>query len=682
MLIANPFSPKAKFWDDDIVDFYASKSSDKKTSFLTWSPNASIIHQQIKWLIGNSIDIILSEILPDEIPHDTLLEEYHFLLERIEFIPPSIIQSGSNDLEVARDKAIITDNIEEFFPNCTKNQISTILNILEENLDYEVIEINRGDNFDNAIRIIQNAKSVILGTNNPVLSHYFEIIRNNHKLTCFYRNKLKAGSPFRYFYTGINYFNDSFLNKKASLRETITFFLKITDLKDQENRLLDAKLFSNFQNALMQRDYSSIQSQSSSLLSSRLYQNNDLPQICSQPTAFSPIAIQGEEKTDAFLISNRFTRRSLYSYIFCKDKEFPSFKNDPGIKSIFIELIVKDFLFKEKNWVWEGFFKRFLKEIPEAITCIIKIIKDKKISTKDDYFGYLGENFLAIWANKNTSNELKKNCFDVAMLCFNYSKQANFIEYSDCYDFVQFLLNKPHKINDHFYKILINFKTNRKKSKALTRLMPLVLDHEELILFTKDIDLNLIELSYGIWNNFGLKSPELVFNYSEYKTNISSLVQIYETLDRFYNKKEKYNYDMVILSIILDKDLVFSPSQFPPHSRFCIALTFFHKGYIDNAISWLNSIDEEPQDIPNTLLLIYYRIYIGLKKEASELAVKINDSILEKKYNSDEEFKKNYSAFISLYYMLKNNIALSDKFYRISESNNVGHNLTDFSFRK
>ena len=111
-------------------------------------------------------------------------------------------------------------------------------------------------------------------------------------------------------------------------------------------------------------------------------------------------------------------------------------------------------------------------------------------------------------------------------------------------------------------------------------------------------------------------------------------------------------------------------------------LLFFHKGYTDNAISWLNSIDEEPQDIPNTLLLIYYRIYIGLTEEASELAVKINDSILEKKYNSDEEFKNNYSAFISLYYMLKNNIALSDKFYRISESNNVGHNLTDFSFRK
>ena len=115
MLIANPFSPKAKFWDDDIVDFYASKSSDKKTSFLTWSPNASIIHEQVKWLIENSIDIILSEILPDEIPHDTLLEEYRFLLERIKFIPPSIIQSRSNDLEDAVDKAIITDNIEEFF---------------------------------------------------------------------------------------------------------------------------------------------------------------------------------------------------------------------------------------------------------------------------------------------------------------------------------------------------------------------------------------------------------------------------------------------------------------------------------------------------------------------------------------------------------------------------------------
>ena len=126
-------------------------------------------------------------------------------------------------------------------------------------MDIEVIELNRGDNFDNAIRIIQNAKSVILETNHPVLSQYFEIIRNNDNLTCFYRSKLKAGSPFRYFYTGINYFNDSFLSKKASLRETITFLLKITDTEDQENRLQDAELFSNFKNALIQKDYSLIQ---------------------------------------------------------------------------------------------------------------------------------------------------------------------------------------------------------------------------------------------------------------------------------------------------------------------------------------------------------------------------------------------------------------------------------------
>ena len=140
---------------------------------------------------------------------------------------------------------------------------------------------------------------------------------------------------------------------------------------------------------------------------------------------------------------------------------------------------------------------------------------------------------------------------------------------------MKFLLNKPHKINDHFYDILNNFKTNRKKSKALTRLIPLVLEHEKIITFTKENDLNLIELLNGIWNSFGLNYADFVFNYSEYKTNISPLLQIYETLDRFYCSKEKYHHDMVILSIILDKDLVFSPSQFPPHSIFSIALTFF-----------------------------------------------------------------------------------------------------------
>lgn len=682
MLIANPFSPKANFWNDDIVDFYASKSSDKKTSFLTWTPDASIIHEQIKWLIENSIEIILSEILPDELPNDILLEEYHFLLERIEFIPPSKIQSRSNDLKVARDKAIITDNIEEFFPNCTKNQISTILNIIEENLDYEVIELNRSNNFENAIRIIQNAKSVILGTNNPVLSHYFEIIRNNHKLNCFYRNKLKAGSPFRYFYTGINYFNDSFFNKKASLRETITFLLKITDLKDQENRLLDAKLFSNFQNALMQKDYSLIQSQSTTLLSSSLYQNKDLPQICSQPTVFSSIAIQGEEKTDAFLISNRFTRRSFYSYIFCKDEEFPSFKNDPRVKSMFIELIAKDFLYKQKHWIWEGFFSSFLKEIPEASLSIIKLIKDRKISFKDDYYGYLGENFLAAGANMNASSEFKKNCHDSAMFCFNHSKQANLTEYSDCYDFVQFLENKPNKINDHFLKIISNPKVNRKKSKALTRLIPLVLDHEELIPFTKDIDLNLIELSQGIWKSFGLNYWDLIFSYEFLKDKKDILNRILNLLTHFTPDKENFSIDMVMLSIFLGREQDFPSKVIPNNYKFEIA--YLHKlcGNIEYAEKLIKAIDKDSNDLTQCLMLLYYNYILGFYERSKDIAKEIKHVDLECKISADKDWQQNLSNHISLYYKLMNNYELSDKFYRISESFNVGHHFLDFSFRK
>ena len=82
------------------------------------------------------------------------------------------------------------------------------------------------------------------------------------------------------------------------------------------------------------------------------------------------------------------------------------------------------------------------------------------------------------------------------------------------------------------------------------------------------------------------------------------------------------------------------------------------------------------------LLLMYNKNIIGLDEDYLQLANNIDETVLENKIESDEEWMFNFSAIISLYYKLNNNMALSDKFYRISESFNVGHHLIDFSFRK
>jgi hypothetical protein len=82
------------------------------------------------------------------------------------------------------------------------------------------------------------------------------------------------------------------------------------------------------------------------------------------------------------------------------------------------------------------------------------------------------------------------------------------------------------------------------------------------------------------------------------------------------------------------------------------------------------------------LLLIYYKKVIGLDEDSRQLAIKIDKTVLENKIGSDEEWMFNFSGLISLFFKIKGIENLSDKFYRISESFNVGHHLIDFSFRK
>jgi hypothetical protein len=272
---------------------------------------------------------------------------------------------------------------------------------------------------------------------------------------------------------------------------------------------------------------------------------------------------------------------------------------------------------------------------------------------------------------------------NAALACFEYCKVSDSKFYQSHHDFIT-QMNSDINVNSEDINRYFTDKTKPLNRKSLSRILPLFLNLDKNSLhLIEAIQIDVDEFCKGLWYSHGYIHWDLIYEQKVLNNNIKILNHLYDLLLHFKPDKSKFSPDMVMLSIYLDKDLDLNPEILNLIDRFGVAQLYKICGHDESAINWIKSINiKNDGDHTLSLLLMYHKNILGLNDDSLQLAINIDETVLENKIESDEEWMFNLSPYISLYYKLNGNMALSDKFYRISESNNFGHHLIDFSFRR
>ena len=90
MIIVDKAAPKSNLWNGDFLKDFENSHPSQKSSTLIWSQDSSSIISQIKFAIDNKVEAIISEILPNEVPDNLLIEEYNFFEKHYIYVPPQL----------------------------------------------------------------------------------------------------------------------------------------------------------------------------------------------------------------------------------------------------------------------------------------------------------------------------------------------------------------------------------------------------------------------------------------------------------------------------------------------------------------------------------------------------------------------------------------------------------------
>ena len=111
MILRNSELPKSKYLTEQILREFSEKHSGKKIVTLVWSSKPGEITRQIEYAIDNKVDIILSEVLPDEVGFEMDHKMYEFFLSKYIFAPPIVYGSHKSSLTESKQKNyIFTDS--------------------------------------------------------------------------------------------------------------------------------------------------------------------------------------------------------------------------------------------------------------------------------------------------------------------------------------------------------------------------------------------------------------------------------------------------------------------------------------------------------------------------------------------------------------------------------------------
>ena len=223
-----------QYCESNFIDKLIDNNTDKKILPLHWSEKDKDVICEIQSIIKNRCDIVLSEILPNEIPQSIFKKEYDYVCERLIFIPP-FKKIEFTESKPDKKICILYDD------NPSDSKIgNTVLEIIKKEIDS--IKLNGIDQFVKHFSLIASYERIVILLSNPVLSNLISynlnLINRNHII-----EPISIKNDLRYIITGLsNYLSSK--TKQTSIRESI---YNLLFHQEEKKRTMDnANEFINF----------------------------------------------------------------------------------------------------------------------------------------------------------------------------------------------------------------------------------------------------------------------------------------------------------------------------------------------------------------------------------------------------------------------------------------------------
>ena len=389
------------FWNKNFINDFKSLNNDKKVSTLLWKDQDEDIYAQLVDCIENKSDIILSEILPNELPSGTTLLEYKYFINKFMFCPPHIFPNKENISQAKAYKKIVIfdENYKGIFAN---NIIKAVfLNESMKSMDFNLLHYNHTvDSLNEINDSLKNVSKVILISKNPSLVSY--IIQCSLIYNFEVNTHPNIRNSVRFFGLGLTIESDFNQSKFESVRRKFNSIfnshLKISIHSEKAikslSKINSVESFNSFQeNPCVKFYYSELHKT----------EIDDNLWCGALPTS---------------KIENRFERRCIHSILKI------SSSLEIKLLSFSIKCLVKDyFISMSNNYSSDGdeiinsntsFIIEYYYKHQNILDDIFGEIKPPNDSSENAIYSMIGECFILAYFSQDSEHEIKKLCLDKA----------------------------------------------------------------------------------------------------------------------------------------------------------------------------------------------------------------------------------------------------------------------------
>ena len=225
MILDNKIN-KPVFWLDENLKEFESVNKDKTISTLTWHHKDEIIIQQLNFAMEQNSDVLISELLPHELPDKILLNEYNFFSSRYHYKSPDILR----EIEVSNEsQTLIISDSNELIQNNTIYSI--ILNSFKDQNNTKSIDLKNDEHRLNLSKLCSKSSRFLINSQNIVLINLILSHCNKYDKSFTILNN-ENFDYLRYMLQGCLLSDSANFEKQTSLRSKISRSLKFSKISD------------------------------------------------------------------------------------------------------------------------------------------------------------------------------------------------------------------------------------------------------------------------------------------------------------------------------------------------------------------------------------------------------------------------------------------------------------------
>ena len=519
------------FWSNNFVKDFRTLNKNKMISTLLWNQNDEEIYSQLSTCIENNSDIILSDILPNELPSGTTIHEYKYFIDKFIYSPPHTQPHTKNISLQNKDGKLIV--IDEDYKGLFSNSIikKVFLNELIKAKGYNLINYNNTLNsFNNINDSLKSSSEVVLISQNPSLVSY--IIQSSLLFNYEFNIYPEIKNSVRLHGLGLTIKNDVYPSESESVRSKFSSIfnnrVKISIQSEKTvnslSKLISVESFKSFQEDPYIKFYYN------KLHKSKIH---DYLWCGALPTS---------------KIENRFERRFIHSILRTADSpetKLLNFSIKCFVKNHFISLTHN----YSSDWdeiinLITSFIIEYYYKHQNILDDVFEEIKPANDRTQNAIYSIIGECFIFAYFSQDTGKEIRDLFLSKAHYYLSkdiVNGKNRYIPWDSYIDLLE-LLKRREECTLETDKINFNFQF---------KLIPFLYKQDDLELIIQDKkNLNKYEILCFFKNT--IRATGI---YRLYLKNNLSMLSENSIILEFYNRHSKFSISS-FLGILLNNSII------------------------------------------------------------------------------------------------------------------------------